>query len=101
MGTTHTTTTTTTTTSATTPSTTPRPTTTTEPAPDCENGKYPKQLKPYKKIKKVKKWNQCRDMCNDDPDCEYFKWKDHKKWQKRQCFLMKIIWQASNTWVSG
>jgi len=86
---------------STTPSTTPAPTTTTEPAPECENGRYPKALKPYRKIKKVKRWTQCRDSCNDDDRCEYFKWKNHKKWQKRMCFLMEVTWQASNTWVSG
>jgi len=89
------------TTPSTTPTTTPKPTTTTEPAPDCENGKYPKQLKVYKKIKKVKKWTTCRNSCNSDPECEYFKWKNHKKWQRRQCFLMKLVWQSSNGWVSG
>jgi len=81
----------------TTPSTTAPPTTNTE----CQDGKFPKQLKPYKKIKKVKNWTQCRDQCNDDPRCEYFKWKDHKKWQKRICYLMEVIWQASSVWVSG
>merc|ERR1712154_713829 len=81
----------------TTPSTTPPPTTTSE----CQEGKFPKQLKPYKKIKRVKNWTQCRDQCNDDPRCEFFKWKDHKKWQRRICYLMEVIWQASSVWVSG
>merc|ERR1719219_931159 len=88
------------TTPTTTPTTTPKPTTTTEPAPECENGKYPKKLQVYKKMKKVKKWTTCRNSCNSDPNCEYFKWKNHKKWQKRQCFLMKLVWQSSNGWVS-
>merc|ERR1719397_1464194 len=85
------------TTQSTTQSTTPTPTTTTE----CEHGKYPKQLKVIKKIKKVKKWTQCRDLCNNDSDCEYFKWKDHKKWQKRQCFLMIVAWLDNSSWISG
>merc|ERR1712048_148569 len=78
------------TTPTTTPSTTPKPTTTTEPAPDCENGKYPK---------KVQKWTTCRNSCNADPQCEYFKWKNNNKWKKRQCHLMKVIWQSSSSWV--
>ena len=53
---------------------------------ECENGKYPKQLKVYKKIKKVKKWTTCRNSCIDDPNCDYFKWKVH-----RSCLLRILL----------
>ena len=42
---------------------------------DCENGKYPKKLQVYKKMKKVKEWTTCRISCNVDQKCDFFRWK--------------------------
>merc|ERR1711990_1243483 len=76
--------------------TTPSPSTGTtgEPAPKCQNNVIPK-LEVHDKKKGVKKWTLCRDRCNEDPECEYFKWK------KNKCFMMTVDWKAKNSWVSG
>ena len=32
-------------------------------------------LKPYNTIKKVKSWDICKTKCDEDVECQYFKWK--------------------------
>jgi len=68
--------------------------TTTEPSPECHRNKIPK-LKVYSKIKKIKNWTECRDRCNENTECEYFKWK------RNLCYLMAVKWHGGNYWVSG
>ena len=79
-------------------------------------------MKVYRSFKKCKKWSDCRDACNDESECLYFKWKvrnisllfhdfthhltfsslqNVRKWQKRTCFLMTVDYRPKNNWVSG
>ena len=62
---------------------------------ECHPNKIPTRLKGYKRIKKIWSWKKCRELCNDDPDCEFFKWK------RSQCRLMSVAWENRITWVSG
>ena len=88
----------------------------------CEENKLPFMVV-YRSFKRCKKWSDCRDACNDESECQYFKWKvinrtgacilclylynmisslqNVRKWQKRTCFLMKVDYRAKNNWVSG
>merc|ERR1711909_19224 len=85
------------TTTTTTRTTTP---TTTTPAACYEKGKIP-VLKTVKTIKKVKTVAQCWDQCKKASNCDYYKWKTHKKWKRRVCYLMQIQWKTSNKFTSG
>ena len=42
-------------------------------------------------------WEECRDACNDLPECDYFSF-DSKK---SECFLYKIQYSKKTTFVSG
>merc|ERR1711923_480485 len=39
---------------------------------ECFSGKYPRE-KILEKIKKVEKWEDCRDYCDAEPDCQFFR----------------------------
>ena len=41
---------------------------------ECQENKIP-ELNTFKNKKKVATWDECRDICNDNPKCHYFKWK--------------------------
>merc|ERR1711909_18435 len=83
-----------------TPTPTTTPPTTTTPAACYENKKIP-VLKTVKTIKKVKTVAQCWDQCKKASNCDYYKWKTHKKAQRRICYLMQIQWKTSNKFTSG
>ena len=40
----------------------------------CQPGKIPALPVVFKK-KKVKTWQECRDLCDGNTECEFFKWK--------------------------
>lgn len=90
---------TTTTAGPTTSTTSTVPSTTTAEAM-CEEDQLPYMVV-YRSFKRSKNWSDCRDACNDDSECQYFKWKNVRKWQKRTCYLMKISYRAKKNWVSG
>ena len=48
-----------------------RCTTTTSAGPECKDGAIPKI---FKKISS-NSWNECRNSCDENDDCGYFKWK--------------------------
>ena len=60
-------------------SSTPEPaantTSTTGNEPACVEEEIPQKLRVYEKIKKVEAWEECRDACNADTQCAYFRWK--------------------------
>ena len=72
---------------ATTPSSSPSPTSSTgPPSPSttsstsnlstaCLEDEIPQKLKLYERMKSVESWEDCRDECNADTRCEFFKWK--------------------------
>ena len=41
---------------------------------ECKINTFPK-LVVYKKVKEVREWEECREKCNEEDDCVYFKWK--------------------------
>ena len=43
--------------------------------PACVEDNIPQKLQVYNKIKKMKNWEDCRDACNADTRCGYFKYK--------------------------
>merc|ERR1712130_1052015 len=43
----------------------------------------------------------CSKKCIQNPDCDYYKWKTHKKASKRQCHLMQIQYIPKRNWWSG
>ena len=50
-------------------------TSTTGTGPACVEEEIPQKLRVYEKIKKVETWEECRDACNADTQCAYFRWK--------------------------
>ena len=40
-------------------------------------------------------------MCDDDADCDYFRFKDNRKAKKRICYLMKVVFTPKNGFTSG
>ena len=50
-------------------------TTGTMQGPACVEDNIPRRLKTYNKIRKMKNWEDCRDACNADPQCNSFKHK--------------------------
>jgi len=83
------------------PSTPPTTPTTPGTGPACVEEEIPQKVKFYEKIRSVETWEDCRDACNADTRCDYFKWKDNTKLQKRVCFLMEVVWVPKDNWVSG
>jgi hypothetical protein len=86
--------------------TTPPPTTTTTPtttsAPEeCADKDTIPVLRVIEKLKKVKTVLDCSKKCIANPDCDYYKWKTHKKANKRQCHLMQIQYIPKRNWWSG
>ena len=49
----------------------------------------------YRSFKRSKKWSDCRDTCNDENECEYFKWKVMNK----SSLLMQCINIIYNNFV--
>lgn len=64
-----------------------------------QNGKVP-SLKVVKIIKKVKTVETCEKECKAASNCDYFKWRNYKRWEKR-CYLMKFQYVKSNKFISG
>ena len=78
-------------------------------------------LVPFKKIKKVETKEECRDICTNKPECQYFNFKvncsffllsgysydfknyfqDNKKPKKRICFLLKVEAKPKQGFCSG
>jgi len=63
--------------------------------------KIPAKLKRIKILKAVKKVEDCIKECEQDPGCEYYKWKTSKKASKRTCELMKMTYKSRNKFYSG
>ena len=51
------------------------PTTTAGTGPACVEDEVPQKFRVYDKIRGVETWEECRDACNADSQCEYFRWK--------------------------
>ena len=66
---------------------------------ECHQDKKVNKLK-ILKTRKQKSILDCRKRCQENPYCDYFKFKDHPKISKRKCFLMRIF-IPKNDWVSG
>ena len=66
---------------------------------ECHQDKKVNKLK-ILKTRKQKSILDCRRRCQENPYCDYFKFKDHPKLSKRKCFLMRIF-IPKNDWVSG
>ena len=69
-----------------------------------------------RKVRKVVSWEDCRDLCQQEGDCQYFRWKvnhlfsnlfqinsleDNTKTWRRLCYLIKMQQVKSGRWVSG
>ena len=54
--------------------TTTTSTTTTANGTKCKDGAVPKKIKIFKKTKS-RTWQECRNLCDEHRNCEYFKWK--------------------------
>merc|ERR1712130_433933 len=77
-------------------------TTTTTSAPEeCAQKDTIPVLRVIEKLKKVKTVEACSQKCIQNPDCDYYKWKTHKKVAKRQCHLMQIQYIPKRNWWSG
>ena len=50
------------------------PTLTTAP-PSCKVDSIAKKSLAFPLTTQTPTWNACRDLCNEDENCEYFKWK--------------------------
>ena len=104
----------------TTTTTTTITTSTTTTGPICKGGTVPKKFKVFKKIRSIKTWQECRQSCNGNKQCEYFKWKvninnviecifctkkylqNHKKVKRRICSLIQMInYRVSRNKVFG
>ena len=59
----------------------------------CEENQLP-YMTVIRSFKRSKKWSDCRDACNDDNECEYFKWKVMDK-----SSLLLIHYPSSNNFV--
>jgi len=74
---------------------------TTSAVEECaEKGTIP-VLQTIKKQKRVETLSACSQKCNEDPACEYYKWKNAKKAKKRECQLMRIKFVAKKKWWSA
>merc|ERR1712130_816223 len=82
------------------PTTTTTTTTTSTPEQCADKDKIP-VLRVIEKLKKVKTVEDCSKKCIQNPDCDYYKWKTHKKASKRQCHLMQIQYIPKRNWWSG
>jgi len=82
------------------PTTTTTTTTTSAPEECADKDKIP-VLRVIEKLKKVKTVEDCSKKCIQNPDCDYYKWKTHKKASKRQCHLMQIQYIPKRNWWSG
>jgi len=82
------------------PTTTTAITTTSAPEECAEKDMIP-YLRVIKKLKKIKTVEDCSKKCIQNPDCDYWKWKTHKKVAKRQCYLMQIQYIPKRNWWSG
>merc|ERR1719295_598223 len=58
-------------------------------------------LQTIKKQKGVETVSVCSQNCNEDPACDYYKFKNHKKAKKRECHLMKIGYSPAKNWWSA
>jgi len=58
-------------------------------------------LQTVEKLKRVETVSACSEKCNEDPACDYYKWKNHKKANKRECHLMKIQYNPARNWWSA
>jgi len=61
------------------------------------------QMLTFLTVAKAKKptWSECRDLCDGNPDCEFFQWKDHKSAKRRLCLLRKVGFKNKKGFVSG
>ena len=84
----------------------------------CYENKQP-VLVTYRNIKRSKKWSDCKKECDQDGDCQYFRWKvmkeisclvlsldnfslqNNRKWKKRVCYLMQVQFKPKNNYISG
>jgi len=66
----------------------------------AEKGTIP-VLQTFKRVKKVESVSACSQKCNEDPACEYYKWKNAKKANKRDCQLMRVKLVAKKKWSSA
>merc|ERR1712180_137907 len=53
------------------------------------------------RIKKVKDAAACQMLCQENPACDFFKWKDGDKLFKKQCLLMNISYKEKDGFTSG
>merc|ERR1712192_101023 len=83
------------------PPTTTTTTTTTAAPEDCAAKDTIPVLRTIAKLKKVKTVSDCFKKCLQNTDCDYYKWKTHKKASKRQCHLMQIQYIPKRNWWSG
>ena len=63
------------------PSTPPTIPSTPGTGPACVEEEIPQKVKFYEKIRSVETWEDCRDACNADTRCDYFKWKVSTEWR--------------------
>jgi len=83
------------------PTNTYPPTATYPPTISCNPDDSINALKAFKKIKKVKTKELCRDECTDNEECQFFNFKDNKKANKRICYLLKVEAKFKKGFFSG
>jgi len=67
----------------------------------AEQDMVPVRLRILSKLKKVKTVEDCSKECLQNDDCDYYKWKTHKKVNRRLCYLMQIQYVPKKNWWSG
>ena len=65
--------------------------------PVCQQGKNLRLALAVKLVRRVSAWETCRDICNTDPECVYFRY--NKKWTN--CRLMAPDYHHNEDRVAG
>jgi len=55
----------------------------------------------FKNKKNVRSMEECKNICDDNEECQYFHFKDSKYSKKRTCFLLKIDAKNKKGFFSG
>jgi len=71
------------------------------PTISCNPDDTVNALVAFKKIKKVKTKELCRDECTNNEECQFFNFKDNKKVKKRICYLLKVEAKFKKGFFSG
>ena len=69
--------------------------------PDCRQGNTIPIINVFKTFRRTRTVRDCVEKCLAVTDCEYYKWKNHRKLQRRTCWLMKTGLITKKNFTSG